>query len=197
MSNGLANSPHSESVNTSAGCDRQRGEAHRIESAPNGVDLTLHAVDERCSISIVDEEAVVDHPPAPDVSTLDLAGVVLRVDDPHARRRDHQVIDVCGAPWHATTVEDDGCAAELAIEMRREATLALCTGPPGGHRLRLVTQELGHRSMTHDLPEPASCADGVSRSRIALARDIARSHLETLIERLTSLDKATPDADGD
>lgn len=34
-------------------------------------------------------------------------------------------------------------------------------------------------------------------SWMALQRDIARSHLETLIERLTGVDKALPDADGD
>ena len=92
--------------------DRDMSEPDPIHDCSYRCDLPAESLDERCPVSVVDEQSEVRSAPASEVALLDLAGVVLRVDDPDTARCDDEMVDVASDEGDAPVVKDHSDIAE-------------------------------------------------------------------------------------
>ena len=87
--------------------------------------LLVQALDQRGPVATAHVDATVDLEPASDVASLDPPLVLLRVDDPDARRRDDEVVvDVGVRARDLAVVEDDRRVAKPRREGRGQDPLA-------------------------------------------------------------------------
>src|SRR3954452_6656916 len=100
---------------------------HRSEY---GVDLSEDAASERCPIPAADVEFVVGPPKGSDVALDDLAFVRLRVDDPHARRGDEDVIDIAARSGDQSVVQRNPGVTDLTGDVARPGAPALASLAP-------------------------------------------------------------------
>lgn len=119
--------------------DAVKGDRGVVDRVAYGGDLSVEAVDDLRSVAAVDEELWRAEPRTFDA---DLAGVVLGVDDVHARRGDGEMVDVGAAARHPPVVqEDDRPVGDPLLERLADSALARRASLPRGLVLRCVAQQ--------------------------------------------------------
>ena len=100
--------------------NRYRPETKTLGELLHGVGLPSQVVDEVRAIPVGDEEPSIVVRPATDIAPLDAPRVVVGVDDPHARRDHHEVIDDVLRPGNDAIVEDDTEVDEFTFDLLGE-----------------------------------------------------------------------------
>ncbi len=94
------------------------------------VHLLFNALCKDASVSAADVDLVVAPPDRAHLAPDDLALVRLRVDDPHAGRRDEDVIDVAAGPGDEAVVERDDPVTDLPRDECGEPALPVASLSP-------------------------------------------------------------------
>src|SRR5947209_8296962 len=109
----------------------------RRQRFADGRDLLRQRLDERRLVAASDLKTRLAEERLPDA---DLAPVALRVDDPHARRGDRDVIDVRAPTWKAPIVQQHDVLPATASEAPRHFLLPLGAALPIALMLRSLAQ---------------------------------------------------------
>ena len=120
--------------------DRTDRNVRGDKCAFDDIDLMPHGPNKLCPVASSDEESQVGPEPTAAVDRFDPAGIVLGVDDPHAGRRNDDVVDVRAGSRNAAVVKYDRARCAEGIEQRANPLFADRALGPGGIRLRLALQ---------------------------------------------------------
>ena len=96
---------------------------------PNGVYLPTEPSHHLAPVSPVHIEPDVRAEEAPDVTLLDLAGVLLGIDNPHTALCDREVVDVPPSLRNAPVVENNRLVAKSRVKDLRNSFLSDCSCP--------------------------------------------------------------------
>ena len=101
----------------------------------HAIDLRFDALGQRRPVSSVDVNLVLRPEQRTGPAPFKISPVSLRIDDPHTRGRNENVVDVPPGTRHLAVVECDHGGAELTRDERRESRLALAALTPARFNL--------------------------------------------------------------